>query len=138
MYIEQIRIYMNDNEFIKPNPPADLKMITNAENRLNVMFPNELAELLLEMDGDNCLLLSVKQIIEDNLLVREALSDCYEGLDKLLFIGGNGCGDYYSYSIMDGQIKSTEIVRWEHEYNSMIVVANSLKEMIDKYYNDEI
>ena len=138
MYIEQIRKYMNDNEVIKPNPPADLKMITNAESRLNVMFPNDLTELWLEMDGDNCLLLSVKQIIEDNLLVRETLSDCYEGLDELLFIGGNGCGDYYSYSIMDGKIKSTEIVRWEHEDNSRIVVANSLKEMIDKYYNDEI
>lgn len=99
MYIEQIRKYMNDNEYIKPHPPADLKMIINAENRLNVTFPNELKELLLEMDGDNLLLFSVKQIIEDNLLVREALSEFYEGLDELLFIGGNGCGDYYSYSI---------------------------------------
>ena len=55
MYIEQIRKHMNDNEFIKPHPPANLKIITNAENRLRVMFPNELKELLLEMDGDNCL-----------------------------------------------------------------------------------
>jgi cell wall assembly regulator SMI1 len=138
MYIEQIRIYMDDNEYINPHPPADLKMITNAENRLNVTFPNELKELLLEMDGDNWLLLSVKQIIEDNLLVRETLSEFYEGLDELLFIGGNGCGDYYSYSIQDGQIKSTEIVRWEHEDNTKIVVAYSLKEMIDRYYNNEI
>lgn len=138
MYIEQIRKHMNDNEFIKPHPPANLKIITNAENRLRFMFPNELKELLLEMDGDNCLLLSVKQIIEDNLMVREALSECYQGLDELLFIGGNGCGDYYSYSILDGQIKSTEIVKWEHEDNSKIVVAYSLKEMISKYYNGEI
>ncbi len=138
MYIEQIRLYMNDNEYIKPHPPADLRMITNAENRLNVTFPNELKELLLEMDGDNLLLLSVKQIIEDNLLVRETLSEFYEGLDELLFIGGNGCGDYYCYSIIDGQIKSTEIVRWEHEDNTKIVVAHSLKEMIDRYYNNEI
>lgn len=42
---------------------------------------------------------SVNQIIEDNLQVREALSDSYEGLNELLFIVGNGCGDYYSYSI---------------------------------------
>lgn len=138
MYIEQIQIYMNDNEYINPHPPADLKMITNAENRLNVTFPNELKELLLEMDGDNLLLLSVKQIIEDNLLVRETLSEFYEGLDELLFIGENGCGDYYSYSILDGQIKSTEIVRWEHEDNTKIVVAHSLKEMINRYYNNEI
>ena len=138
MYIEQIRKYMNDNEYTKPQPPADLKMITNAENRLGVTFPNELKELLMEMDGDNLLLLSVKQIIEDNLLIREALSEFYEGLDKLLFIGGNGCGDYYSYSILDGQIKSQEIVRWEHEDNSKIVVAHSLIEMIDRFYNNEI
>jgi hypothetical protein len=138
MYIEQIRKYMNDNKYINPHPPADLKMITNAENRLSVIFPNELKELLLEMDGDNWLLLSVKQIIEDNLQVREALSECYEGLNEILFIGGNGCGDYYSYSILDGQINSTEIVKWEHEDNSKMVVAYSLKEMIDKYYNDEI
>lgn len=42
-------------------------MITNAENRLSVTFPNELKELLLEMDGYNLLLLSVKQIIEYNV-----------------------------------------------------------------------
>lgn len=138
MYIEQIRKLMNDNEYIKPNSPSDIKMITNAENMLNVTFPNELKELLLEMDGDNLLLLSVKQIIEDNIMVREALSEFYEGLDELLFIGGNGCGDYYSYSIPDGQIKSTEIVRWEHEDNTKIVVAHSLKELIDRYYNNEI
>lgn len=83
-------------------------------------------------------MLSVKQIIEDNLLVRKTLSESYEGLDELLFIGGNGCGDYYSYSILDGQISSTEIVRWEHEDNTKIVVAHSLQEMIDRYYNNEI
>lgn len=36
----------------------------------------------------------VKQIIEDNLLVREALSEFYEGLDELLFIGTNGCSSF--------------------------------------------
>ena len=138
MYIELIEKYINDNKYIKLRPPADLKMIANAENTLNITFPNELKELLLETDGDNFLLLSVKQIIEDNLLVREALSEFYEGLEELLFIGGNGCGDYYAYSILDGQIKSTEIVRWEHEDNIKIVVAHSLKEMIDRYYNNEI
>lgn len=47
MYINQIRKYMNDNEFIKPHPPTDLKIITNAENTLNVTFPNELCYCFL-------------------------------------------------------------------------------------------
>lgn len=138
MYIEQVRKHMDGNSFIKPNPPARPEAITEAENKLNVIFPNELTELLLEMDGDNHLLLTVKQIIEDNLLIRGALSEFYAGLTELLFFGGNGCGDYYSYSILDNHVKSTEIVKWGHEDNSRVVVANSLKEAIDKYYNDQI
>jgi len=66
------------------------------------------------------------------------LCEYYRGLDEVLFIGGNGCGDYYSYIITDGIIASNKIILWEHEDNSLIFVANGLSELIEKYYEDKI
>lgn len=71
--------------------------------------------------------------MENTFLARNTLCEYYEGLDELLFIGGNGCGDYY-----DGIIALNEIIRWEHEDNSRMIVANGLAELIEKYYTDQI
>lgn len=136
--VEIIRKYMQGNTYVNPQQPANLNDITDAESKLGVKFPGELKDMLLEMNGDEWLLFSAKQILECNLRTREFLSDCYEGLNGLLFIGGNGCGDYFAYLILDNEIKTTDIVRWEHEDNTRVAVANSLEEMIIKYYNDEI
>ena len=138
MYIEKIRRYMKENNFINPQPPVELSMIAEAESKLGVGFPDELKKMLSEMNGDKWLLWSVEQIVDDNMQIREYLADCYEGINELLFIAGNGCGDYYAYSIQNGQILTTEMIIWEHEDNSKTFVAHSLLEMIDRYYNSEI
>ena len=138
MWINQINKYKDKNSYIKVNSPSNNEEIVAAQQELNVAFPNELKELLLELNGDSVLLHSLQQIIENTIMTRRELSGCYEGLTQLLFIGGNGCGDYYSYIITDGIIVSNKIIRWEHEDNSRIFVANGLAELIEKYYTDQI
>jgi len=138
MWLELIRKHMSNNKFIAPKCGANLSKIQNAEKKLGVLFPRELKNLLLAVNGDQYLLLSIDQIIEDNNLMRESLSEYYDGLDELLFIAGNGCGDYYAYIIQDGKISSNQIVRWEHETNERVVIATGLVEMIEKYYSDQI
>jgi hypothetical protein len=125
------------DRFTQPNHPATEAQIAEAEKKLNVRFPEDLKEMLLEFDGDNDLLFSTKQIIETNLQVREL--GFYMPLDCLLFFGGNGCGDYFGYPITreDG-VRDNNVFLWDHEYDNRIWKANSLEDTIKKYYNDEI
>ncbi|MBS3984376.1 MAG: SMI1/KNR4 family protein [Selenomonadales bacterium] len=120
------------------NAPVDTEEIAAAERALSVAFPTELKDLLCELNGDNWLLFSVSQIVEINLMTREALGQYYDKLDELLFIAGNGCGDYYAYKICVGEADTGRIVFWDHEDNSRRVVASSLSELITRYYSDEI
>jgi len=133
MWIEQIEIYKNENPFIKINAPSDEKEIKAAEEALGVSFPNELKGLLLELDGDSLLLFSALQIV-----TRKALGGLYGGFEEPLSIGGNGCGDYYAYTITDGITASNEIIRWEHEDNSRVFVASGLAGLIEKYHADQV
>lgn len=125
------------HNYIKPNPPATQKQIFDAEKSLGNRLPADLKELLLEMNGDSCLIFSVEQIVDTNLSVRKL--DCCMPLDCLLFFGSNGCGDYYGYPItsQDG-VREDNVFMWEHEYDNRIWKANNLEDTIKKYYNDEI
>lgn len=138
MYQEIILQYSADNPYMLPQPPSEMGQIHFAEEQLKISFPEELWQLLMELNGDRWLLLSVEEIAETNLWVRKGLGECYDGLDQLLFVARNGCGDYYGYRIVDGIVYAEEIVFWEHETNESKVVAGSLAEMITLYYTDRI
>ena len=125
------------NNYIKPNPPAAQKQISDIEESLACKLPNNLMELLLQINGDNWFVFSTEQITETNLSVRKL--GCFMPLDCLLFFGGNGCGDYYGYPItsQDG-VRDDSVFVWEHEYDNRIWKANNLEDAIKKYYKDEI
>jgi len=136
MWKELLLGFTKDNSNIRLNPPATAEDILEVENIFNVSLPKQLKDLLLEFNGDNWFVLSTKQIIDDNLSNREV--EGYMPLDCILFIAGNGCGDYLGYSIIEGKIKTDEIIMWDHELDTRVYKANGLKEAIEKYYNDEI
>ena len=138
MFLELLKPFMADNEYIKPGPPATAEMILLAEKSMDVDFPDELKALLSEFDGDRYLCFSCNEIVGTNKSVREGLSEYYEGLCDLLFIAGNGCGDYYGYRITNKACISGSIIIWEHETNETHEVARSLAEMIELYYTDKI
>ena len=102
-------------------------------------FPEELKELLLEMNGDKWLLFSTEKIIECVSLNREYLLECYEDIESHIFFAGNGCGDYYCYNVReDGIVDTSAIHIWLHEDNETRWVAKDMEELIRRYYNSEI
>ncbi len=139
MYKKQLLYYAGANEYVKPTAGADAAIIHRVENEIGCVFPSELQSLLLETNGDGHLIFSTDEILETNTCIRTMMSECYEGLEKLLFFAGNGCGDDYCYKILSsGQTDPSAIYIWMHEDNELAPVAHSLSEMIDKYFNDEI
>ena len=124
----------NDN--VTPNPPATEKQLSEIEEKLKVVLPPDIRSFLLELNGDNWLIFSALQIIETNMEIRKL--SCFMPLDCLLFIGGNGCGDYFGYPITCDGIDDGKIFMWEHEYDNRIWKANNLHDLINKYYNEVI
>ena len=139
MYKELINELSKDSGRAVPQKPAALSEIREAEEIVGCCFPAELRELLTEMNGDRWLLFSTREIKEVALSTREYLSESFDDIDKHIFFGGNGCGDYYCYNIMsDGSIDDGKIFIWEHETNETRLVASNITELIRRYYNDEI
>lgn len=142
MYIELLKRYASGIESLKIQPPVTKNDLCKAEKTLNILFPNELKELLLETNGDSFLLLSIKSIIRDNLDFRSMNPEIIEpelfNFSKFLFFATNGCGDYYGYKIENNAITSTSIFVFDHEeYDSRIVAADAA-ELIRLYYQDQI
>ena len=139
MYKEKLLHYAAIHEYVKPRDGASPSMIHGVEKDLDCTFPPELKSLLLETNGDGYLFFSTDEILETNTRIRTMMSECYEGLEKLVFFAGHGCGDYNSYKILSsGQADSASIYIWMHEDNELRPVAYSLADMIDRYFNDEI
>lgn len=138
MFLELLKPFMADNKYIKPNPPATREMISLAEESMGVAFPDELKALLSEFDGNRYLCFSCNEIVETNQGTRQGLSEYYDGLYDLLFVAGNGCGDYYGYRIANKVCISDSVIIWEHETNETHEVAKSLAETIELYYTDQI
>ena len=139
MYRELINEVANNVKHAVPGKPATLSEIKEAEEIVGCRFPAELRELLTEMNGDRWLLFSTEEIKDVALSTREYLSESYEDIDRHIFFGGNGCGDYYCYNIMsDGSDENGKIWIWEHETNRTSFAASSISELIRRYYNDEI
>jgi len=122
------------NKDVKFNPPATLEEIEEVEKKLAIELPKGIKNLLLEFNGENDLIFSTQDIIETNLTQRQI--PCYMSFDSLLFIAGNGFGDYFGYAISKEEIKSS-IYKWDHEDDSRIWSAGGLKDLIEKYYTDQ-
>lgn len=121
---------------VRMNPPAARNDVLEVENKLDLIFPQRLKNLLSEFNGDNYFILSTKEIIEVNTNLRKLT--CYMPLNCLLFIAGNGCGDYFGYAITGEGINDSQIYMWDHESDNRVYIADGLKDLIEKYYTDQI
>lgn len=153
MYRELVTGYLKDNEFINIQPPCPEDKITEAEKASGLVFPDDLKDLLREMDGDKWLLFSAQEIVDTNRSVREDFCTLFTEdsdigqyrtrIDSFLFFATNGCGDYYCYRICeDGTADPGTVYIWNHEDIGEECcwkkVADSLKECIVRYYDGEI
>lgn len=142
MYIDLLKQYAAHIDNVKFHPAATEGEIGEAEKRLNILFPNELKDLLFEINGDDFLLWSLDQMIKENLDLRGMNPKIIEpelfDFSKFLFFATNGCGDYYGYKIEYGKIGSTSIFVFDHEEYTARVVAADVAELIKLYYQDQI
>ncbi len=142
MYIELLKQYAANIDSLKIQPAVTGDAIHEAEVGLDILFPNELKELLCETNGDNYFLLPLEFIIKDNLDFRSMNPEIIEpelfDFSEFLFFATNGCGDYYGYKIEYGIIGSTSIFVFDHEEYTARVVAADIAELIKLYYQDQI
>ena len=153
MYRELIESFTQNNEWVKIQPPQTEKNIRVTEAVIGYSFPKELRDLYLEMDGDAYLFYSLEKIVNKVKSMREIWLPDFERdgnreeymdrVDRFIFFAGNGCGDYYCYRVSpDGIADESVIYIWEHEYMGETCcwkpVASNLKELITRYYHDEI
>lgn len=144
MYSELILELSQGNEFVKIQPPCPESEIDGAEKVVGYQFPNELRNLLRELNGDKWLLLSAQEIIEQAKLNREMQKENSDEefakeLDKFIFFATNGCGDYYCYHAdSNGVIDETTIYVWEHEEFCWRKIATNMADLITRYYKSEI
>lgn len=144
MYKKLILKLTKKNKWVKIQPPCSGKDIETAEKEIGYAFPNELRELLSELNGDRYFLLSISEIVEQFKFNQKTYEEYKNegfanGLKNLLVFAGNGCGDYYGYRINeDGKTDENVIYVWEHEEDRLKQIASNIAELIAKYYRTEI
>ncbi len=141
MYLELINLFRTTRKYgneIKPQPPASSEEITHAEQQTGIRFPQELRNLLLEMNGDCNLFFSLAEITDYNAC---QYSDNYPP-GSLLFFGGDGAGNLFAYKVKENKAVAGEIYLWDHEIaawgpkeDELEFQAVSLTELIQDYYN---
>ena len=138
--------YIEHHDWASLQEPCSGDDIKAAEETVGCKFPEELKAFLRETDGDHWLLLSAGEIIENVERNREILSTAFDDpaeyqkqVDSYLYFATNGCGDYYCYRIRsDHKVDDSVIYLWEHETFTCRPAASSIRELIDRYYRDEI
>ncbi len=141
MYLELVNEFRTTRKYgdeIRPRPPAGMAEISHAEQQIGIRFPQELRELLLEMDGDCDLFLALEDIITYNAY---PYSENYP-IGSLLFFGADGAGNLFAYKVEEGEAQSGAIYQWDHEMavwgtkeDELRYQAGSLADLIRGYYN---
>ncbi len=140
MYLELVNEFRTTRKYgdgIKPRVPAAEAEIARAEQKIGIQFPQELSDLLLEMDGDCNLFLSLEEIAEYNAY---QYSVNYP-IGSLLVFGADGSGNLFVYKVRDKKAKSGEIYLWDHEIavwgpeeDELRYQASSILELIQDFY----
>ena len=129
----------------KFQPPTSDSEIVNAEKLLEISLTDDLKSLLKESNGisdkyGTDLIWSVERIKDDNLGFRanEDFKELYMPFGCLLFFADAGNGDQFAYTILDKEIRRNDIFVWNHEDDSRIWIASTLKQFIEKWAKGEI
>lgn len=119
--------------------PASAREIGHAERELEIVFPPELRELLLETNGVSAnhgapLVWPVDEIIAQNRHFRTSreFARLYAPFTDLLFFGAEGNGDQFAYRVEGGRIGDPSIHEWDHETDARSRFSSDLKEYVSR------
>lgn len=126
--------------------PTDNFEVEKTENKLKLVFPKELSELLSETNGlhDSSsysdIVWSIENIQRTNSEFRENrdFRELYMPFDSLLFFGDSGNGDQFAFRILANKIRTSDIYVWNHEDDSRVWIAPSLKIFLEWWLTGKI
>jgi hypothetical protein len=125
-------------------PLADEDLVA-AESALGIRLEDQLRSCLNETDGisgdyELPLLWSIDRIVDDNRHFRNepAFRELYMPFDCLLFFADAGNGDQFAYPITAGAIRRPDVFVWNHETDSRLWVAPSLKTYLEWWLSGRI
>ena len=114
--------------------PVSARKLNNTEAKLGYRLPNELRELLQESNGiylqraEWQLILKIEDLQKDNLhMWRAKWLHSYMPLSNLLFFGAAGNGDLFAFPISRGGEVKSDVFVWNHEDDSRLCCAPSLR-----------
>ena len=135
----------NQSPAAKFSPSVAVGALAQAQIALNVQFPAELVDVLRESDGIQGeyglgLLWPLAQVVTENLKFRTQVDfrTLYMPFDHLLFFADAGNGDQFAFTILEGQIRRSDIFVWNHETDSRTWVAPSLETYFDWWLSGRI
>lgn len=127
--------------------PVDPEALADAEERLGLIFPEDLRSLLYETDGIGGTgrgepVWPVERIAEENLLLRSAGSTpaLPDGADDdLLFFGDVGEGQLLAYELdSGGEISDPDVFVWQRGVGEAVWIASDLQSLLDDWVRGEL
>ncbi|MEU8545568.1 SMI1/KNR4 family protein [Streptomyces roseoverticillatus] len=122
------------NSASEVGPPASRSVIDAIEAGLGQAVPDDLKNLLLEVNGvvdeyGTDLIWSAERILEDNasFRVNSSFADLYDSFDSMLFFGDNGGGDQFAFLRNPDR---SEVFVWDHETDERRMVTDSLERYV--------
>lgn len=132
-----------DGEVVLTEPAGD-DALADAEDRLELILPEDLRSLLAETDGVSVSsggepVWPVERIAEENALLRSAGATpaLPEGADEdLLFFGEAGGGDLFVYELDDDgdDISEPDIYLWQAAVGEARWIASDLQSLLDIWF----
>jgi cell wall assembly regulator SMI1 len=135
-----IEIFNVSERSYKIRTPRTIKQINEAEQVLGHSFPQALIEFFLETNGVEDvegyldIVWSLEWLVKTNLEFRQNadISELYEPFDDLLLFSDLGNGDQIAFSLAKDETLG-RIYRWDHEDDSRIEIAKSLRGFINSW-----
>ena len=115
------------------------------ETSLGVALPEDLAALLRESNGvlDEYglhIIWSTEEIERYNHEMRSlsVYTEFYMPFVNMLFFADAGNGDCFAFPIIQGKVEETSVFAWNHEDDSRVVVAYSLRSYLERWLSGEL
>jgi hypothetical protein len=127
--------------------PVNPDALSDAEERLGVILPEDLRSLLFETDGIGGAgrgepVWPVERIAEENLLLRTAGSTpaLPDGADDdLVFFGDAGEGRLLAYELDEGgEISEPDVFVWQPGSGDAVWIASDLQSLLDDWVRGEL
>ena len=126
-------------------PGATAERLSELEQSLGVLLPDDLRSLLSESDGVKGeyglhLIWSTDEIEELNLERREhsGFLSTYMPLDSLLFFTDAGDGEMFALGIIDGSIQKPFVYVWNPINDSRTWVASSIRHYLESWLSGKL